>query len=117
MEKVLSADLASLLDTSGITTGGEFSVTDDEIKLTTNGFAELTLGLSLYDWQARAVLPLESATGPTGKRQNIAIVTPNGSGKDSFIIPAAAYWWLFYNPRGRVVITTKSDLQLETQTK
>lgn len=74
------------------------------------------LGLPLYKWQASAILPLEWATGPNGKRQNIAICTPNGSGKDERIIPAAAFWWLYYHPRGRVVITSKSDMQLTTQT-
>ena len=92
-------------------------MTDDEIRLTTSGFAELMLGLQLYDWQAKAVLPLESAVGPGCKRQNIAVVTPNDSGKDNRIIPTAAYWWLFWHKKGRVVITSKSDMQLETQTK
>jgi hypothetical protein len=91
-------------------------MTDDALRTTTTGFAELMLGLSLYGWQANAVLPLEWATGPEGKRQNIAIITPNGSGKDERIIPTAAYWWLFVHPKGRVVITSKSDLQLSSQT-
>src|SRR4030095_11236535 len=88
----------------------------DGITLTTLGFANETLGLSLYDWQARAIAPIERALGPNGKRQSIAICTPNGSGKDDRIIPAAAYYWLFYNPRGRVIITSKSGTQLDTQT-
>lgn len=88
----------------------------DALRLTTAGFAELNLQLPLYDWQARALLPLERATGPNGKRQNIAVVAPNGSGKDDRIIPAAAFWWLFYHPRGKVVITSKSDMQLGEQT-
>lgn len=74
------------------------------------------LQLQLYEWQGKSVLPIEKATGPNGKRQNIAICTPNGSGKDERIIPVAVYWWLFYHPLGRVVITSKSDLQLSTQT-
>lgn len=85
----------------------------DPIATTTTGFAKLVLGLDLYPWQAEALLPLESADK---KRQNISIAAPNGSGKDSHVIPAAAYWWLFYNPKGRVVITSKSDLQISKQT-
>lgn len=90
-------------------------MTDNQLKATTAGFSALMLGLPLYNWQARAILPIEQYA-TTKKRQNIAIVTPNGSGKDERIIPAAAYYWLFWNPRGRVVITSKSDLQLSTQT-
>jgi len=85
----------------------------DELRMRPEGFAPLMLGLSLYDWQARGVMPLELATI---QRQNIAVCTPNGSGKDERIIPAAAFWWLFYHPRGRVRITSKSGVQLETQT-
>lgn len=91
-----------------------------QLRATTTGFAKLELGLDLYGWQAKSLLPLEWATGPGigpgANRQNIAIVTPNGSGKDERIIPVAAYWWLFYHPRGRVIITTKSDNQLDNQT-
>jgi hypothetical protein len=93
---------------------------DEQLSLTTAGFAELKLGLPLYKWQAKGLLPLEWATGPNvgpgENRQNIAIVTPNGSGKDERIIPSAVYWFLYYHPRGRVVITSKSDTQLSTQT-
>lgn len=91
-------------------------MSDDELRTTTTGFAQLMLGLSPYKWQAEALLPLENATGPNGKRQNIAVVAPNGSGKDNIIIPTAAFWWLFVHPRGRVVITSKSDTQLTSQT-
>lgn len=88
----------------------------DEAGLTTLGFAFRKLGLDLYPWQGDALEPLEYSTGPNAVRQNISIVTPNGSGKDDRLIPVAAYWWLFYHPRGRVVITSKSDLQLSEQT-
>lgn len=88
----------------------------DPIMATTTGFAEMVLGLSLYPWQAKALLPLEKATGVGGKRQNIAVVAPNGSGKDDRIIPAATFWWLAIHPRGQVVITSKSDTQLSRQT-
>jgi hypothetical protein len=85
----------------------------DELRMRPEGFAELMLGLRLYDWQAHAVMPIERARI---SRQNIAVCTPNGSGKDERIIPSAAYWWLFYHPKGRVRITSKSDVQLTTQT-
>jgi len=77
------------------------------------------LGLNPYDWQARAILPVEEAMKPpfpTKNPQHICVVAPNGSGKDDIIIPSLAYYWLFYNDRGRVIITSKSDLQLTTQT-
>lgn len=89
---------------------------EDNLELTTLGFAEHELDLSLYDWQAKALYPLEHSTGRTAKRQNISIVTPNGSGKDDRIIPTAAYWWTSLHKRGKVVITSKSDLQLQQQT-
>lgn len=82
---------------------------------TTAGFADQLMQLPLYPWQAKGLLPIEEYF-KTGKRQNIVIVTPNGSGKDERIIPTAVYYWLFYAPRGRVVLTTKSDVQLTTQT-
>lgn len=89
-------------------------MTTDEAILTSNGFASGVLGLHPYDWQARALLPMEDAM--RGIPQQLAVVAPNGSGKDGIIIPSLAYYWLFYNPRGRVIITSKSDLQLSTQT-
>jgi hypothetical protein len=79
-------------------------------------FAEKKLGLSLYDWQAEAVLPLEYATGENGTMQRIAVAAPNGSGKDDRIIAVASYWWLAMHKRGKVVITSKSDTQLSLQT-
>jgi hypothetical protein len=82
---------------------------------TTIGFASIYLGLSPYMWQAKALLPLEKA-GFGKPRVNITVAAPNGSGKDQVIIPGASYWWLFMNPRGQVVITTKSELQLNGQT-
>jgi len=86
------------------------------IEVTTAGFAALKLGLEPYDWQIRALEPLERATGPEGTRQNITIRAPNGSGKDSVIIPTAALWWIYFHPQGRVAITTQSALQMREQT-
>ena len=92
-------------------------------EVTPVGFAECYLRGSetesdkdfLGDWQAKAVQPLMNAK-VGGQRVNITIVAPNGSGKDQRIIPAAAYWWLFFHKKGRVVITSKSDLQIMEQT-
>jgi hypothetical protein len=80
------------------------------------GFAETVLGLSLYPWQDKAVAPLNFATGSKARRINIAVIAPNGAGKDDRIIPTAVFWWLANHKRGKVVITTKSDLQLTNQT-
>ena len=88
----------------------------DPLIATTTGFAKAILNLDLYPWQAEALLPLESA-GPGGKRQNISICAPNGSGKDSHVIPTAVFWWLAMYPKGRVVVTSKSQLQIEKQTQ
>lgn len=87
----------------------------DPLATTTAGFAKIILGLDLYKWQAQALAPLEDA-GPGGKRQNITVCAPNKAGKDSNIIPAASYWWLAMFPKGRVVITSASDLQMDEQT-
>lgn len=87
------------------------------LECTTAGFAALKLGLTPYDWQIRALEPLERATGADGTRQNITVRAPNGSGKDTIIIPAAAYWWLYFHPKGRVAITTQSALQMREQTQ
>jgi phage terminase large subunit len=93
-------------------------MTDEQLSALTSpiGFAELSLGLSLYGWQDRALAPLCFATGPKARRVNVAVAAPNGSGKDERIIPSAAYWWVTNHKRGRVVITSKSDLQLDEQT-
>lgn len=80
------------------------------------GFAEIALGLSLYEWQDKALAPLSLATGPNARRINIAVAAPNGAGKDERIISSAAHYWLANHKRGKVVITTKSDLQLDQQT-
>lgn len=87
-----------------------------DLAATTVGFADLVLGLELYEWQEDAIAPLEQATGPQARRINISVSAPNGAGKDDRVIPTAAYWWVATHKRGRVVITTKSDLQLTQQT-
>lgn len=91
-----------------------------DVEATPVGFCEAVLGLeSNYPWQDRAIAPLALATGLLSaepRRINISVVTPNGSGKDERIIPACAYWWLALHPRGKVIITSKSDLQITQQT-
>jgi hypothetical protein len=69
----------------------------------------------LTDKQAQSVMPLMDARVGE-KRVNITVSGPNGCGKDQRIIPVAAYWWLFFHKKGRVVITSKSDLQITEQT-
>lgn len=80
------------------------------------GFTELRLGLSLYNWQDEALSPLRFATGPNARRVNIAVAAPNGAGKDERIIAPAMHYWLAIHKRGKVAITTGSDLQLQQQT-
>lgn len=80
------------------------------------GFIEGILGLPLYPWQDKVLAPLELATGRDAKRVNIAAITPNGAGKDTRIICGAAHYWLGVFPKGKVVITSKSDLQITEQT-
>lgn len=87
-----------------------------DILITPIGFVEGAMGLSLYPWQDRALAPLALAVGKNAKRQNIAVITPNGAGKDTRIICGAAHWWLAVHPQGKVVITSKSDLQITEQT-
>lgn len=87
-------------------------------------FAEKVLGLSLYPWQAKALMALVLASGRSAPliaqrpavRTKITVSAPNGAGKDERIISTAALWWLYKHPRGQVVITTTSHLQLVKQT-
>ena len=53
------------------------------------GFAEIVLGLYLYDWQADVITRLESATGAGAVTTRISVPAPNGSGKSSGIVAAA----------------------------
>ena len=80
------------------------------------GFIQEVLGLSTYPWQNKAIAPLELATGKNAKRVNVAVITPNGAGKDSRIICGVTHWWLAVHAKGKVVITSKSDLQITQQT-
>lgn len=99
----------------------------DDLLITPIGFAEELIG-SLYPWQDEVLQPLAMARGQRRivrykgqdlecpRRVNIALCTPNGAGKDSVVIAGATHWWLALHPRGKVVITSKSDLQLTQQT-
>jgi hypothetical protein len=89
-----------------------------EAATTTSGFASIFLGLRPYLWQAKSVLPLEKAGNGDGvaPRVNISVIAPNGSGKDLVIIPTAIFWWLAMFKKGQVIVTTKSELQLDRQT-
>lgn len=79
------------------------------------GFGEHILGLSLYDWQADALTQLELATGPQARMVRISVPAPNGSGKSSGIVAAAALWWAGIHRRGKVVITSKDGRQIDEQ--
>jgi hypothetical protein len=76
-------------------------------------FTQLALGVTPYPWQSRALVPLKTASD---HQVRIAVCTPNGSGKDTVLIAAAAFYWLFNHPKGRVIVTTRSDTQLQVQT-
>lgn len=75
------------------------------------GFTEDVLGLQLYDWQAKAVLPLMNLGG----RVKTAVASPNGAGKSERIVAPSALYVPFVFPRGRVAITTASQRQLTEQ--
>lgn len=87
----------------------------DDIVTTPLGFVEGVLGLALYDWQARALIPLEQATGTHGKVTQIAVASPNEGGKSSRIVAGAGLWWITVHKRGKVAITTKDQKQLNEQ--
>lgn len=89
-------------------------MTDDELEDSPEAFAIKRLGMKLYPWQGDAVAPLERAE--FGKRINITCRAPNGSGKDQRVIPTAVYYFLSVCPKGRVLLTTGSDSQLDEQT-
>lgn len=79
------------------------------------GFAEIVLGLDLYDWQGDVLTRLEAATGPAAVPTRISVPAPNGSGKSSGIVAAAALWWAGVHKKGRVIITSKDARQLDNQ--
>jgi hypothetical protein len=88
---------------------------ETEMLATPIGFATLALGLPLYGWQDRALAPLELASGRAARRTKISVVTPNGAGKSERIVASAALWWAAAHARGKVVITSKDQKQLNNQ--
>lgn len=87
-------------------------------------FIEQVLGLSLYPWQAKAVMSIALASGRAAplqlgqpsRRVKTSVCAPNGAGKDQRLIAGVALWWVYKHPRGKVIITSKSDLQISQQT-
>jgi phage terminase large subunit len=66
------------------------------------------LGFSYYPWQTQALVAMASGF-------NTALVTSNGAGKTSVLIPSFVLWFLHNFPTGRIVITSGTALQLEHQ--
>lgn len=76
-------------------------------------FAQVGLGLQLYDWQLETDLAI--AKGSAYERIKIALVAPNGSGKTQRIVAVSALYWLNQHPKGRVIITSADGKQLDSQ--
>jgi phage terminase large subunit len=89
-------------------------LTDEDLVLATPiGFAAQVLKKNdLYWWQDDALTPFEEADK---QRVKVSVVTPNGSGKSSVLIPTLVYWWLTAHKNGVVVITSKDSKQLDNQ--
>lgn len=75
-------------------------------------FAEDTLGLRLYGWQARVLEPFDHASN---RLVQVTLVSPNGAGKSSVCIPALILGWLTIYEKGRVALTTNDSKQLDNQ--
>lgn len=86
--------------------------TEIPIQQTPLYFARVRLGLKPYDWQATILTWFERANIETVLG---TVATPNESGKSSLVIPCLVLWWLAMHELGKVVVTTKSGLQLESQ--
>lgn len=76
-------------------------------------FAQVGLGLSLYDWQLETDLAIDK--GAQYPRIKIALVAPNGSGKTQRIVAVSALHWLNKHPKGRVIVTSADGKQLDSQ--
>lgn len=83
----------------------------DTIESSPIGFAQTTLGLDLYDWQAT----VHSWFEDTQHLVLGTVCTPNGAGKSQRIVAPLALWWISVHPNGIVVITTKDSKQLDHQ--
>lgn len=86
--------------------------TEPDIQTSLLWFAIHVLKLNPYDWQLDALLPFDDANQ---KIVRVTLVTPNGSGKSSMVIPILVLGWLFFYPKGRVALTTADFKQLENQ--
>lgn len=86
--------------------------TDPDIETSIIFFAEETLQVPLYWWQDKVLTWFEAAP-----RQRVkgALSTPNGAGKSERIVATLVLYWMTMYPQGKVVVTTKSGLQLDTQ--
>lgn len=71
-------------------------------------FAFGVLGLDPYDWQLDAYRKINDAP-------RTSIVAANGSGKTAAVIAPAILWWLSCFPKGRVVLTSGSWMQVLLQ--
>lgn len=85
-----------------------------DILTTPIGFIQLALGLSLYDWQQDAVYKLELA-GWGKPIVQISVLAPNEGGKSSRIVAGSALYHVSVHEKGKVVITTKDQKQLNEQ--
>lgn len=86
----------------------------DAIKVSTIGFIEGILGLEMYDWQRRTVLPLDKA-GWGKPIVQISLLAPNEAGKSSRVVAGSALFWASIHEKGKVAITTKDQKQLNEQ--
>ncbi len=84
---------------------------EDLIATSPAAFSELFLGNPVYDWQAEI---MNWYRDPRLVTRGMA-QTPNGAGKSSGIVAPLALWWLYAYPKGKVVITSASSLQIEQQ--
>ena len=89
-------------------TAAKRKVLDDVV-----AFAEVGLGLELYDWQIEANLCIDK--GARYERIKVALVAPNGSGKTQRIVAVSALRWLNSHPKGRVIVTSADGKQLDAQ--
>ena len=90
----------------------ELEIDDDDAAVSFMDFAENILKLNIYEWQEDSIEPFDEASE---KLVRVTLRTPNGSGKSAVVIPALALGWLYYYPKGRVVLTTKDGRQLDGQ--
>lgn len=76
-------------------------------------FAQVGLGLELYDWQLEADTAIDRSS--QYERIKVALVAPNGSGKTQRVVGVSTLRWLNRYPRGRVIITSADAKQLDSQ--